>query len=230
MSNDQQYPHGQNYPQAPNHSYGIGGDPNLVGDRQRQGSQVPPPPKKRHVVRNVLIGITAGFVLLVGGCTAIVASMAGTNDPAKKSAGAASNASPVDNGRTPDAVVTPTNKPTEAKPTVAPQPTKTTPKLTAGQEQAIGSAESYLAYQAFSRKGLIHQLSSDAGEGFSVKDATFAVDHLTVDWNDQAAKKAKEYLQMQHFSRKGLIHQLESSYGEQFTHAQAVYGVNKAGL
>jgi len=63
-----------------------------------------------------------------------------------------------------------------------------------------------------------------------VADATFAVDHLNVDWNAQAVAKAKEYLSMQHFSRKGLIHQLESAYGEQFTHSQAVYGVTKAGL
>ncbi|HEY9251584.1 MAG TPA: Ltp family lipoprotein [Nocardioides sp.] len=114
--------------------------------------------------------------------------------------------------------------------TTAPQPTKAAPKLTASQEQAIGSAESYLEYTAFSRKGLIRQLSSDAGEGFSVADATFAVDHIKVNWNEQAARSAKSYLAMTHFSRKGLIHQLESSAGEGFTHAQAVYGVNRAGL
>ncbi|GAA1595014.1 Ltp family lipoprotein [Kribbella karoonensis] len=226
MSNNQQYPYGQNHPHEPNRNYAVGGDPNLLGDWQRQGNQPPPQPpapKKRHTVRNILLGITAGCVLLVGGCTAIVASMGGGNDPATQSAGPNSSTKPT--------VATPTNKPTAAKSTAAPKPTtKTGPKLTAGQEQAIGSAQSYLAYQAFSRKGLIKQLSSDYGEGFSVKDATFAVDYLKVNWNEQAAKKAKEYLQMQHFSRKGLIHQLESSYGEQFSHAQAVYGVNKAGL
>jgi hypothetical protein len=102
--------------------------------------------------------------------------------------------------------------------------------MTAGQEQAIGKAEDYLSFTALSRKGLIRQLSSEAGEGFSVADATFAADHVKVNWNEQAAKKAKEYLQMTHFSRKGLVHQLESSAGEGFTHAQAVYGVTKAGL
>ena len=44
---------------------------------------------------------------------------------------------------------------------------------------------------AFSRKGLIHQLSSDAGSGFSKADATFAVDHIKVNWNEQAAKAAQ---------------------------------------
>ena len=102
--------------------------------------------------------------------------------------------------------------------------------MTASQEQAIGSAKSYLQFTAFSRKGLIQQLSSNYGEGFSKADATFAVDYLKVNWNEQAALKAKSYLEMQHFSRQGLIHQLESSYGEGFTHAQAVYGVKAAGL
>jgi hypothetical protein len=138
----------------------------------------------------------------------------------------------VDTGPSPDPVVTPTNKPTPppAAKTTQPKPTKTAPKVTAAQEQAIGSAESYLAFTAFSRKGLIRQLSSDAGEGFSVADATYAVDHIKVDWNEQAARSARSYLEMTHFSRSGLIHQLESSSGEGFTHRQAVYGVTKAGL
>ena len=59
------------------------------------------------------------------------------------------------------------------------------------QAEAVESAESYLSYTAFSRKGLIEQLEF---EGFSTADATFAVDHITVDWNEQAAKSAKSYL------------------------------------
>ena len=87
-----------------------------------------------------------------------------------------------------------------------------------------------MEFTAFSRKGLIRQLSSDAGDGYSKADATYAVDHIEVNWNEQAAKSAKSYLDMTHFSRKGLIQQLESSAGDGYTHAQAVYGVNKAGL
>jgi hypothetical protein len=118
----------------------------------------------------------------------------------------------------------------KAAPTVAPKPKVTQPERTSSQEQAIGSAESYLELSAFSRRGLIQQLSSDAGEGYSVADATYAVDHITVNWEEQAAKAAKAYLEMTNFSRKGLIEQLESSAGAGFTHAQAVYGVTKAGL
>ncbi len=83
---------------------------------------------------------------------------------------------------------------------------------------------------AFSRAGLIDQLSSSAGSGFSKPDATFAVDHIAVNWNEQAVKAAKEYLATQHFSRSGLIDQLSSPAGSQFTKAQATYGVNHTGL
>lgn len=119
-----------------------------------------------------------------------------------------------------------TEEPAEQETTEAPAE----PTYTAAQEQAIGSAEDYLSFDAFSKKGLIDQLSSEYGEGFDKADARFAVNHIDVNWNEQAAKSAKDYLSFDHFSRQGLIDQLESAYGEQFTHAQAVYGVNAAGL
>jgi short-subunit dehydrogenase len=101
---------------------------------------------------------------------------------------------------------------------------------TAGQKNALESAKQYLETQAFSRKGLIEQLSSKYGEGYSKADATWAVDHLKVNWNEQAYRAAKEYLDTMPFSRAGLIQQLESPEGGGFTHAQAVYGATKAGL
>ena len=61
---------------------------------------------------------------------------------------------------------------------------------------------------AFSRKGLIEQLSSEYGYGFSKADAIFAVNHIDVNWNKQAAKAAKDYLDFSAFSRNGLIEQL----------------------
>jgi hypothetical protein len=107
---------------------------------------------------------------------------------------------------------------------------KPRPTFTTAQEQAIGSAHDYLDYQAFSRAGLIGQLSSKYGDGFSQADAVFAVNHISVDWNEQAVQAAKDYLDYQHFSRTGLIEQLSSPYGDQFTQAQAIYGVNHTGL
>jgi hypothetical protein len=88
----------------------------------------------------------------------------------------------------------------------------------------VRKAEEYLQFESFSRSGLIEQLEF---EGFSTADATWGVDHVSVDWNEQAAKKAREYLQIESFSRSGLIQQLEF---EGFTPAQAEYGVSQTGL
>lgn len=102
--------------------------------------------------------------------------------------------------------------------------------MTASQEQAVKAAEQYLETSAFSRKGLIQQLSSDAGSGFPREDAKFAVDYLNVDWKEQAAKAAQQYLETSAFSRQGLIEQLSSDAGSGFTRKQAMHGVDKAGL
>lgn len=101
--------------------------------------------------------------------------------------------------------------------------------LTAPQNNAVRSAEQYLSMTGFSRDGLIQQLSSDAGEGYSVSDATAAVDSLSVDWNENAAKSARQYLNMSGFSCKGLIEQLSSSAGEKYTVGQATFGARQAG-
>ena len=93
---------------------------------------------------------------------------------------------------------------------------------TAGQRNALGSAESYLQYSAFSKSGLIKQLKF---EDFSGSEARWAVAHVRVSWNAQAVKSAKPYLRVSSFSRQGLIEQLEY---EGFTHSQATYGVRKA--
>ena len=99
-------------------------------------------------------------------------------------------------------------------------------------EQAYESAKSYLSFSAFSRQGLIDQLTSEYGEQFEADEAEYAVSTLEsngeVDWNEQAYESAKSYLEYSAFSLDGLIEQLESEYGEQFTHEQAVYGAEKA--
>lgn len=96
--------------------------------------------------------------------------------------------------------------------------------MTTSQKNAVRKAEQYLRTSAFSRDGLISQLEF---EQFSTEDATFAVDHIEVDWNEQAAKKAKQYLDISAFSRDGLINQLEF---DKFTTEQATYGVEQNGL
>ena len=99
---------------------------------------------------------------------------------------------------------------------------------TIGQREALGAAKDYLSTGAFSRAGLISQLTSSYGEGFSRADAVWAVNHANANWNAEAVQAAKDYLSTGHFSRAGLIQQLESSYSDHFTHAQAVYGVSVA--
>ena len=94
---------------------------------------------------------------------------------------------------------------------------------TVSQQQAEISAQSYLDFTSFSRTGLIAQLEF---EGFSITDATYGVDVLSVDWNIQAAQSAESYLDLTSFSRSGLIDQLSSEYGEQFTVEEATYGVD----
>jgi len=102
---------------------------------------------------------------------------------------------------------------------------------TAGQSNARRSAEQYLSMgNGFSRAGLINQLSSSFGEGYSLSDATYGVDATRTDWNVQACLSAKTYLGVSPFSRRGLIQQLSSSAGEKFTKAEAEYGARCAGL
>jgi hypothetical protein len=201
------------------------------------GWQPQPQPRRGHL--RGLAGL--GMLALVAGVLAVAGCAPAQEEPARASASTPS--APTQTAPSPTAPA-PTNDPGDItddgtwpegweKPTeeATEEPAEESkPSLTVAQENAIGAANDYLDFMAFSRKGLIHQLSSEYGSDFSVKDATFAVDHIEVNWNEQAAKAAKDYLDTMHFSRSGLIEQLESPYGGQFTHSQAVYGVNKAGL
>lgn len=171
------------------------------------------PLKKSHKLRTALIILGVLTVGLVS-CTALVGGVL-SQTPSAVTAGA---------GKTTEVPTVEPSAPVTSEPVA--KPTKAAPKLTVGQAQALGSAESYLDSAAFSRKGLIRQLTTF--EGYSVADATYAVDHVKVNWNDQAAKSARSYLEFTHFSRAGLIRQLETF--DKYTHRQAVYGVSKAGL
>jgi len=101
------------------------------------------------------------------------------------------------------------------------------PEMTSGQENALQSAQNYLDMMAFSKAGLIQQLSSSAGEGFSKADATFAANNVDADWNQEAVEAAQNYLDTMAFSKANLIQQLSSSAGDKFTPAQARFAVSK---
>ena len=96
-------------------------------------------------------------------------------------------------------------------------------EVTLAQKNAVKQAENYLSFMAFSRTGLIKQLEF---EGYSTEDATYAVDNIKVDWNEQCAKKAEEYLDFMAFSHDGLYNQLEF---EGFTEEQIQYGLQAVG-
>ena len=111
-------------------------------------------------------------------------------------------------------------------------------EITAGMDvatkNAYRSAQSYLDYKGFSKQGLIDQLSSEYGEGYTVEQATAAVQAMEdageVDWNEQAVKAGQSYLDMKGYSRDGLIKQLSSEYADKFTVEQATYATDKLGL
>ena len=90
-------------------------------------------------------------------------------------------------------------------------------------QNAYESAKDYIDFMAFSRSGLIKQLTL---EGYDTDIATEAVDSLNVNWNEQAAKSAKEYLEFTSLSKAALLNQLKV---EGFTDEQAEYGVKAVG-
>jgi hypothetical protein len=117
----------------------------------------------------------------------------------------------------------------EPKPEPKPEPPAepAEPEMTSSQENAVASAEDYLDYSGFSKQGLIGQLSSDVADGYSVADATFAANHVDVDWNQEAVEAAQSYLDYSSFSRDGLIDQLTSQAADKFTLAQATHAVDQ---
>jgi hypothetical protein len=195
--------------------------PQQVAQSVAVGQSPPQVPvkKKGHLIRNV--GIVAGALLVVGIGTAIATSGSSKNNSTATTTTVSSPS--VTAAATAKATSAATAKATSAA------TAKAGPTLTNQQQNAVRSAREYLNFTAFSRQGLIDQLSSAYGSGYSVNDATIAVDSLNVDWNAEAVQSAKDYLKLTGFSCQGLIDQLDSPYGGQFTVAQATYGAQQAG-
>ncbi|MFE3175713.1 Ltp family lipoprotein [Amycolatopsis sp. NPDC059090] len=127
----------------------------------------------------------------------------------------------------PQVTSSPAGETPQSSPPAESSPASEAPQYPPQVEQARDSAQSYLGYTAFSRNGLIDQLSSKYGDSYPKNVATQAVDSLDVDWNAQAAKAAQSYLDYTSFSCTGLIRQLSSRYGGQFTNAQAKFGAHQ---
>lgn len=120
-------------------------------------------------------------------------------------------------GKTATVVLTTPGAPTSPNAGVVGTPTS------AGQQNALKSAQSYLKFSAFSYTGLIEQLEY---EKYSAADAKWAADNCGADWFAEAVECAAGYLRVSSFSRQGLIDQL---LYEGFTQEQAVYGVTQNG-
>ena len=88
------------------------------------------------------------------------------------------------------------------------------------QGNAVKKARSNLNRNGYSRSGLISQLQS---EGFSLAEATYGVDSISIDWTAQSVKAAGKRLAKKPFSRSGLISQLQS---EGFSVEDATYSVD----
>ena len=98
-------------------------------------------------------------------------------------------------------------------------------------QQAVEAAQGYLGMgSGFSYEGLLNQLTSSAGGGFTEAQAEYAVNDLHPDWDAQAVEAAKGYMQIGGFSRASLIQQLTSTAGSGFTEAQAEYAAGQVGL
>jgi hypothetical protein len=191
-----------------------------------------PKPKFRKGAGRLAVGIYAGvgcFILgaaLAAGPDTTTTTTAGSDAPAPTKTVEVKVPGPTKTVKVPGPTKT-VEVEVSAKTAAKPKPAVKKPApgaVTASEENALQKAASYLEFTAFSRKGLIEQLEFDK---FSTADATYAVDHVEVNWNAQAAAKAKDYLDFTSFSRGGLIEQLEF---DGFTSSQAAYGVSKAGL
>jgi 3-oxoacyl-ACP reductase-like protein len=204
---------------------------------QTSPDQTPTPPRKRHRVRNGLLilaalGTIGGIASAAGGSShpAAASAPSATSQPATSAPATKAPATKAPAPAAPASSAPAQQAPAQQAPAAPAKPA--TPAVTASQQQALDSAQSYLGLDSgFSRQGLIDQLDSPYGGKFSVADATWATDHSGADWDAQAVLAAKGYMNLgTGFSRSGLIDQLDSPYGGKFTLAQATYAANHVGL
>lgn len=160
-----------------------------------------------------------GIALIVFGVLVVISAFTDTDTPDQSDATPDIETAQPETEQQEQPEVTPKPEPAE-EPADESEPEE---PLTISQRNAVRSAESYLRFTAFSRTGLISQLEF---EDYETEDATFAVDFLEIDWDEQAALNAESYLEYTSFSRSGLIDQL---IFEGFTRAEAEYGVTQVG-
>lgn len=87
-------------------------------------------------------------------------------------------------------------------------------------------AESYLNVIPFSEEGLFDQMTSEFGREFTDEEAEYALQNITVDWNEQALKAAEEYRDVYDVEGDELYDMLISEYDGKFTEEQAQYAMD----
>jgi hypothetical protein len=164
--------------------------------------------------------VLSGFIA-AGSITIIAVAASWSNKPIAPAADSTTAAS------TPaSATAAPSSAAASSAPSTPTAPSS--PSMTGAQQQAVDAAQSYLGEgRGFSKQGLLGQLTSSAGNGFSKSDAKFAINYLNPNWGQQAVDAANGYLsEGQGFSKQGLLRQLTSSSGDGFSEAQAEYAIN----
>lgn len=109
------------------------------------------------------------------------------------------------------------------------KPKESKPKVPEEYKNALATAEEYNEDQPMSKAGLLDQLTSKDGEGFTQAAGEYAVNHIQANWNENALKCAKEYEKTEHLSRADVQDQLSGSVddgGEGFTPEQVQYAMD----
>ena len=218
----------------------------MSDSQQWQPTNPPTPPAQqqswfaRNKVLSVFLGILLVVVLCCCGGGALLMEEDTGSDSGSSSSTSEESATDADStsSEPADSGTTGGSEESEATEEKAPEEEATEEPADEGegfsqeQENAIAAAENYLDLMPFSKKGLIEQLSSDAGDGYPQDVAEKAVEHIEpdVDWNEQAAKAAENYQDLMPMSRSEMINQLSSDAGDGFTKEQAEHGADEVGL
>ena len=239
---DQQWQQGQpcsgrataqpSYPPPPQYGQQPGWDqpPPQPNPQQQPPQPGPPSPHRRKswpARHKLLSGLIASAAIVIIAVSASASNKPST--PTANTAAAGRHRVPVSGSVIrPSQVIRPGHvvRPASSAPSTPSAPAS--PSMTGAQQQAVDAAESYLSEgQGFSDQGLLQQLTSSAGNGFSQSDAEFAINYLNPNWDAQAVDAANGYLsEGQGFSEQGLLQQLTSNAGAGFTEAQAEYAIN----
>ena len=176
-------------------------------------------------------GLTILFLIFGG----IIAALSGGAPEEAPSKAPTTQSAPAATTETPKAKAT-TEAPKAAETTEAPKAAETTeaPKKEESKsdvpeegEQALASAENYISFMPFSKKGLFEQLTSEYGDGFPKDAAQYAVDNVNADWKANAVKSAKVYRDDLNMSKSAIKDQLTSEYGDKYTEEEAEYAIEQ---